>query len=101
MKNANKIISEIRTNPELYDYIEVMACPGGCIGGGGQPIPTTMKIVKERIKSLYNIDSSMELRKAHQNPVVRDFFDNYIKNLPEEQIKSILETNYSHKHKYE
>lgn len=101
MKNANKIISEIRTNPKSYDYVEVMACPGGCIGGGGQPIPTTMKIVQERTKSLYSMDSVMELRKAHQNPVVKDFFDNYIKNLPEDKIKSILETNYSHKHKYE
>ncbi len=100
-KNMNKIIAEITADKSAYDYVEVMACPGGCIGGGGQPVPTTMEIVKKRTEALYNIDSSMELRKAHLNPVVRDFFDNYVSKLSEEERKSILETHYSHKNRYE
>ena len=100
-KNAHKIMEEIKKDKTTYDYIEIMGCPGGCIGGGGQPIPTTMEIVQKRINSLYNIDSKMELRKAHLNPVVREFFDNYISKLTEEDKKNILETNYAPKKRFE
>lgn len=93
MTNAKKIIKEMNN----YDYIEVMACPGGCIGGGGQPIPTTLKITKERAKSLYNIDSKMKMRNAHENPIVKDFFD----NLPDSDREKILYTTYSRKNKFE
>ena len=101
VKNIHNIIGNIIANKHAYNYIEVMACPGGCIGGGGQPIPTTLEIVKKRIEALYDIDTKMELRKAHLNPIVRDFFDNYLSKLSEEERKSILETDYSHKNKYE
>jgi len=50
-----------------YDYIEVMACPGGCIGGGGQPIPTTKEIIKKRLEALYKIDAGASVRRAHEN----------------------------------
>jgi NADH-quinone oxidoreductase subunit G/NADP-reducing hydrogenase subunit HndD len=53
-----------------YDYIEVMACPGGCIGGGGQPIPTTPEIRKKRIEALYKIDKNKQIRRAHENKEV-------------------------------
>ena len=99
--NAEKIIREIKSNKKAYDYVEVMACPGGCIGGGGQPIPSTLSIVKKRIEALYGIDSKMKLRKAHLNPVVRDFFDNYINVLPPVERQKILKTNYSRKNKFE
>jgi iron-only hydrogenase group A len=99
--NAEKIIQEIKKDKNAYDYVEVMACPGGCIGGGGQPIPTTLSIVKKRIEALYKIDSRMELRKAHLNPVVRDFFDNYLKRLPKAKQRKILYTDYSRKKKFE
>jgi len=99
--NAEKIIQEIKKNKKAYHYIEVMACPGGCIGGGGQPIPSTMRIVEKRIKALYKIDSKMKLRKAHLNPVVRDFFENYINLLPRVERQKILKTNYSRKSKFE
>lgn len=99
--NAEKIIQEIRKNKNTYDYIEVMACPGGCIGGGGQPIPTTLSIVKKRIESLYKIDSQMKIRKAHLNPVVQDFFDNYVNHLSDIERQKILNTTYSCKNKFE
>jgi iron-only hydrogenase group A len=99
--NAEKIIQEIKRNKKAYDYIEVMACPGGCIGGGGQPIPTTLRIVQERIKSLYRIDDGMKIRQAHLNPVVKDFFDNYLDLLPIRQRDKILKTSYSRKRKSE
>ncbi len=60
-------IDKILPKLNKYHYIEVMACPGGCIGGGGQPIPTTAAIRKERIMGLYKIDKFKEIRKAHDN----------------------------------
>jgi NADH-quinone oxidoreductase subunit G/NADP-reducing hydrogenase subunit HndD len=81
--------------------MEVMACPGGCIGGGGQPIPTADRIVKQRIECLYQIDEELELRKAHENPVVREFFDDYISKLPHQEQAAILHTSYSKKQKFE
>ncbi len=77
-----------------------MTCPGGCIGGGGQPIPSTQKIIKKRIEGLYNIDSSMKLRKAHLNPVVLDFFK-YIDTLSPSKQREILHRKYSRKKKFE
>jgi len=100
-KNSQKIIEELKKNPVKYDYIEMMACPGGCIGGGGQPYPNSERIIWERIKALYHIDDKMKLRKAHLNPQVIDFFDNYVAKLPKHKQEEILLTNYSRKHKFE
>lgn len=61
--NINNILGRLND----FDYVEVMSCPGGCIGGGGQPFPVSNEIRLERIKSLYSIDSKQELRRAHEN----------------------------------
>ena len=63
-------IEQVLENLNSYDYIEVMACPGGCIGGGGQPIPTTDEIRKKRIAALYKIDKGKKIREAHRNKEV-------------------------------
>ncbi|MFH1662009.1 MAG: [FeFe] hydrogenase, group A [Candidatus Falkowbacteria bacterium] len=60
-------IKNVLDNLDRYDYVEVMACPGGCIGGGGQPIPTTPEIRQKRIDALYKLDKSKKIRKAHEN----------------------------------
>ncbi len=60
-------IQPILDNLKDFDYIEVMACPDGCIGGGGQPIPTTAEIRKKRLAALYKIDSGNKIRRAHEN----------------------------------
>ena len=100
MKNVRLIIGELKENPRAYDYIEVMACPGGCIGGGGQPIPTTDNIVKERTKGLYTIDKKSKVRKAHLNPVAEDFFKSYIGKQTKEKQSEILYRTYSQKKKF-
>lgn len=100
-KNSHILIEEIKKNPLAYDYIEMMACPGGCIGGGGQPYPNSESIIWERIQALYKIDDSMKLRTAHQNPVVIDFFENYIAKLPKHKQEKLLLTRYSKKRKFE
>ncbi len=92
-KNARIILQEIKKKPKAYHYIEFMTCPGGCLGGGGQPLSSTEETVKERIKSLYKIDTESKIRKAHENPIVKEFFD-YLDTLPEEKRKQILYTNY-------
>lgn len=99
-KNARIILDELKKDPKAYDYVEFMACPGGCIGGGGQPIPTTDRIVKERIAGLYSIDTHMKMRQAHENPVVKDFFE-YVKKLPRGRQHELLHTSYSKKNKSE
>ncbi len=99
--NVKKLIEKIKKDRNLYHYIEVMACPGGCIGGGGQPIPTTFNIVRKRIESLYKIDSSMSLRSAHLNPIVKEFFDDYLNKLPKSEQQKLLKTEYYPKNKFE
>ncbi len=65
-------IEPVIENLDKYDYVEVMACPGGCIGGGGQPIPTTQEIRQKRIEALYKLDKSKKIRKAHENKAVAE-----------------------------
>lgn len=60
-------VEPIIENIDKYDYVEVMACPGGCIGGGGQPLPTNNEIRKKRIEALYKIDKNKKMRQAHKN----------------------------------
>jgi iron-only hydrogenase group A len=73
IKNAEKILMELKDSAnwrtEPYHCIEVMACPGGCIGGGGQPVPTTEEIRRKRADGLYLIDKNKKIRKAHENPI--------------------------------
>ena len=100
MKNAEILIKELQENPKTYDYIEIMACLGGCIGGGGQPIPSTEALVAQRTKELYGIDRQKKVRKAHLNPLVQDFFK-YLKKLPESKQHQILHRSYHKKRKFE
>ena len=99
-KNLRPLIAEIKKNPKAYDYIEVMACPGGCIGGGGQPIPSTFNIIKQRIAGLYKIDRGLKYRQAHNNPAVKEFFEYLDKQTPARR-KEILIRGYEKKNKGE
>jgi iron only hydrogenase large subunit-like protein len=75
---AKKIIEEIKKNPKAYDGVEVMACMGGCIGGGGQPVPTDGSIRAERAKSLYQIDDKLKLRVADENPAIKKVYEEFL-----------------------
>jgi NADH-quinone oxidoreductase subunit G/NADP-reducing hydrogenase subunit HndD len=83
---------------DKYDYIEVMACPGGCIGGGGQPIPTTQETRQKRIEALYKLDKSKKIRKAHENKGVREALD-WLKEKGKLEHQ-VLHTKYSKKTRY-
>jgi len=95
--NAYKMLEEIKENPKAYDYIEVMACPGGCIGGGGQPIPTSNEIRKKRARSLYGIDTKKKIRTADENPIVKKIYKEYFNN--KSRYKKINFTSFSKKKK--
>lgn len=97
-KNARIILKELKEEPDKYHYVEFMACPGGCIGGGGQSKTTSKETIKKRITSLYKIDQTSKIRKAHENEIVKDFF-NYLENQPEELKQSLLYTTYKKKNK--
>jgi iron only hydrogenase large subunit-like protein len=93
LQNAKKVLEELKGNPQKYDAIEVMACPGGCVGGGGQLMPSNREIIKKRSKSLYSIDQQKEIKTAHNNPAVKKIYSEFFTG--EEIRKKILHTCFS------
>jgi NADH-quinone oxidoreductase subunit G/[NiFe] hydrogenase diaphorase moiety small subunit len=82
-------------------FIEFMACPGGCIGGGGQPIPTTPEIRKKRAEAIYNEDSSLEMRKSQDNPYVLKIYEEFFKEGPCGHLShKLLHTHYTKRGKF-
>lgn len=94
--NAKKFLQE--KNFKEYTCIEVMACPGGCIGGGGQPIPTSNKIRVKRAESLYSLDRGKKIRKAHENPIVKKVYKEYFSK-QKHIAHEVLHTSYNKKKK--
>ena len=90
--NAKKILDELKVAPGKYSCIEVMACPGGCIGGGGQPLPTDNTIRKQRADGLYQIDQKKKIRIALENPIVKKIYQEFLTN--PEIIKTVCHTTY-------
>lgn len=99
--NAGKFIESLRANPKKqYHFIEVMTCPGGCIGGGGQPKDLTKDqdaVRQARIGSLYAKDAEMTLRKSHDNPDIRRVYEEFYKEPLSEMAEKMLHTSYEDK----
>ncbi len=93
--NARKLVEEIRNGRSDLHFIEIMSCPGGCVGGGGQPIGTDIEAVKVRMKALYMIDKDDELRVSHKNQQVQRLYDEYLGEPLGEKSHHILHTEYS------
>lgn len=100
LKNAEKIMQEIKAGTCPYQFVEVMACPGGCVGGGGQPIKSTTDVRIMRMDALYAIDKSSAVRKSHENPEVVTLYRDYLGNPLSEKAHQLLHTRY-HKVKKE
>ena len=98
--NMHQLIKEVKANPKAYDYIEFMACPGGCIGGGGQPIPASDEKTAKRIEGLYSIDGTMSLRQAHRNKIAVEFME-YANQQSDERKRQLLFTSYEKRQKGE
>lgn len=95
LKNARKIMEQVKKGISPYDFIEVMACPGGCIGGGGQPIGTTNAIRQKRMAALYEIDKNMPLRKSHENPEIITLYKDFLGEPLSEKAHKLLHTTYT------
>jgi iron-only hydrogenase group A len=95
--NAKKVLEELKKNPKLYDAVEVMACLGGCIGGGGQPVPTDSKIREARAAGLYLADQKRKMHLAQDNPIIKTVYRDFL-NSPEIRHK-ICHTKYFKKKK--
>ncbi len=105
LANARTLLDAIKAGKKKYDFIEVMACPGGCINGGGQPIQSDSvlnytDIKKLRSKALYDADKKMELRKSHENPVVKMLYKEYFDEPGKHRAHRLLHTSYVKREKY-
>ena len=96
-KNIREFLNELKASGKTYDFIEMMACPGGCIGGGGQPrakLPVANKVKGERIEGLYNWDSNMKLRSSYENPAIKDAYANFLEKPLGHIAHELLHTTY-------
>lgn len=92
--NARKLIEAMKAGKVQYDFIEVMACPGGCVGGGGQPITDGYTMVPERGENLYELDRTNELRFSHENPAVKELYDTYMDKPLSHKSHKLLHTDH-------
>jgi len=96
--NARKLLNEIRAGHSDYHVIEIMACPGGCIGGGGQPIHHgNSAILQARTQALYREDCGKQLRKSHENPFIIQLYEEYLGKPLSEKAHALLHTHYFNK----
>ncbi|MGL5315795.1 MAG: NADH-dependent [FeFe] hydrogenase, group A6 [Peptostreptococcaceae bacterium] len=93
--NARKILEDIRTGKSKYHLIEIMACPGGCINGGGQPYNHgDMEMVQKRYDAMYDIDSKKEIRKSHENPYIKKIYKEFLDGVGSDKAHKYLHTTY-------
>lgn len=91
--NTRKLIEAIKAGKAEYDFVEVMACPGGCAGGGGQPIHDGEELAETRGKTLYGIDSTAKLRFSHENPSVLMTYEEFLEKPLSHRSHELLHTN--------
>lgn len=94
LSNAQKVINAIRDGKANYHFVEVMTCPGGCIGGGGQPRFTTDEVREKRIAAIYREDEGKKLRKSHENAEVAQIYQEFLKAPLGEKSHHLLHTKY-------
>lgn len=98
--NARKLLNEVKQGASQYHAIEIMACPGGCIGGGGQPLHHgDANILKARAGAIYEEDEGKDIRKSHENPYIRKLYDEYLHEPMSEKAHELLHTAYFSKRK--
>ena len=105
LRNARKIMNEIKDGKAEYDFVEIMACPGGCVMGGGQPIKSSKvrsrtDVRKLRSDAIYSIDEKSVIRKSHQNEQMKKIYNEYFKEPGSETAHKYLHTKYSKQEKY-
>jgi NADH-quinone oxidoreductase subunit G/NADP-reducing hydrogenase subunit HndD len=94
LANARMLMDKVRAGEADYHFIEIMACPGGCIGGGGQPVSSCEDFRQKRMDAIYECDNCSELRKSHQNPAVKELYDSWLGKPLGEKSHHLLHTHY-------
>ena len=100
LSNARILLEQLEREESPYHFIEVMACPGGCLGGGGQPMPTTLEIRKKRAASLYREDEGKAIRKSHDNPAIIALYKEFLGDPLSEKSHHLLHTKYTRRSRY-
>ncbi len=100
--NAKKVMEMLKSGElDKYHFIEIMACPGGCLGGGGQPIPTSPAIREARARAIYAEDESLTIRKSHDNPVIKTIYEEFFTDGPcGHKSHELLHTKYTKRGKW-
>ena len=99
LANARKVLEMVKSGEKNYTFIEIMACPGGCVNGGGQPlVPSGIKnfidVREVRAKGLYDLDSDRPLRRSHENPSIVKLYDEYLESYGSHKAHHLLHTSY-------
>ena len=105
LANAQEILEEIKNGKADYQFVEIMACPGGCIMGGGQPIVSSKKrndidVRKARASALYKIDEQSKIRKSHENPYIKELYEEFLETPGSYRAHKYLHTTYKKREKY-
>ena len=94
LSNARVLLEEIQNGNSPYTFIEIMTCPGGCLGGGGQPIPTDTAVRQKRMEAIYREDKNKALRKSHENPAVKELYREFLGVPLGDKAHQLLHTHY-------
>ena len=105
LSNAKKVLEEIKNGEADYQFVEIMACPGGCIMGGGQPIKSSkvraeVDVRKLRADALYTIDEKSTIRKSHENPAIKKLYEEFLEKPGSHRAHELLHTTYVAREKY-
>ena len=103
--NARELMEKVRAGKADYHFIEIMSCPGGCVNGGGQPIKSAFvrnntDIPALRAKAIYDTDKKMKLRKSHDNPVVKQLYEEFLGKPNSHLAHELLHTRYTPRNNY-
>ncbi|MDD5129625.1 MAG: NADH-dependent [FeFe] hydrogenase, group A6 [Candidatus Omnitrophica bacterium] len=94
LKNARNLIEKMKTGNLKYDFVEVMACPGGCVGGAGQPVYRDPSVRKKRTKGIYENDKMLQLHKSQDNPYLNELYKNLLGSVGGHKAHNLLHTHY-------
>ena len=99
LANAKQLLNDVKSGKAHYHFIEIMGCPGGCVNGGGQPqVPASVRNFNDiralRAKALYDLDSSMPVRKSHENPAIKELYDTFLGKPGSHKAHELLHTTY-------
>ncbi len=95
LAKARVLLDEVQAGKSPYAFIEIMTCPGGCIGGGGQPLPTDTEVRTRRMEAVYREDKNKPIRKSHENPAVQKLYEEFLGKPLGEKSEELLHTQYA------